>query len=74
VSKARRESYKKVANVQIAGLTRDYDEEALLFIITSETTLFSAVFASVSRLRLAFHCDLTVDNGPGITALSWWGG
>eukprot|EP00953_Heterococcus_sp_UTEX-ZZ885_P007149 4348-Heterococcus_DN1.PRE.2 len=63
VSKAWRDTYKKIASVQVTGLTRVcYDDDALLFIVTSETTLFSAVFASVSRVTLAHVCGLTFDS------------
>jgi Ankyrin repeats (3 copies) len=59
VSKAWRESYKRVASVQMAAVT-EYDyQEAVSKTITSHSTLCSAVFASVSRVRLAHECGLT---------------
>eukprot|EP00953_Heterococcus_sp_UTEX-ZZ885_P004770 3062-Heterococcus_DN1.PRE.2 len=62
VSKAWRESYRKIANVQIPDLTSDYDEEPFLITVIQEETLFSAVFASASRVNLAFTHGLPFDD------------
>jgi hypothetical protein len=62
VSKAWRESYKRVAAVQMLGLIYDYNRKAAPLAINSQTTLFSAVFASTSRVNLAHECGLTFDN------------
>jgi hypothetical protein len=62
VSKAWRESYKRVASVQMAAVT-EYDyQEAVSKTITSHSTLCSAVFASVSRVRLAHECGLAFND------------
>jgi hypothetical protein len=57
VSKAWRESYERVASVQIAGITYlfEYGEQATLHLVTSQTTLCSAAFASASRVNLAYE-------------------
>jgi hypothetical protein len=64
VSRAWRESYERVTNMQMAGYTYyyDYDGQAKLFTITSKTTRYSAVFASASTVNLAHECGLVFDN------------
>jgi hypothetical protein len=62
VSKAWRDSYTRVASVQMAGITEDCDGIADLVTIGSQTTLFSAVFASAASVRLAHECGLAFDN------------
>jgi hypothetical protein len=59
VSKAWRDSYTRVASVQMPWITEDVDDEAVLHTITSQTTLCSAVFASAASIRLANECGLT---------------
>jgi hypothetical protein len=61
VSKAWRETYKRVASVQIAGPSYHYDDSVVLHSITTQTTICSAVFASASRVTLAHECGLTFD-------------
>jgi hypothetical protein len=55
VSKAWKDSYERVASVQMAGCTHFYEgyELTALHTISSKTTLCSAVFASASRVNLA---------------------
>jgi hypothetical protein len=64
VSKAWRESYKRVASVQMQMTGQPFYqlEEAVQRKITSQMTLCSAVFASDSRVRLAHECGLTFGN------------
>jgi hypothetical protein len=65
VSKAWKESYETVASVQMAGLTDDYDAAATNWRITHETTLFSAVFESASRVRLAYQSGMRTEGQNG---------
>jgi hypothetical protein len=60
VSKAWRESYKKVASVQVVecAFSWEYYEKTTLHTITSKMTCCSAVFASASRVRLAHELGL----------------
>ena len=58
VSKAWKESYQRLGSVQMAGNAGDYNEEAYLHTITSQTTLCSSVFASPASTRLAHECGL----------------
>jgi hypothetical protein len=53
VSKAWRETYERISSIQMAGFEEDFDDEAVLHTITPKTTLYSAVFASASRVNLA---------------------
>jgi hypothetical protein len=62
VSKAWRDMHKRVGSVQTRGLSRFCDSEALLCTITSQMTLYSAVFASASRVNLAHENGLVFDN------------
>jgi hypothetical protein len=62
VSTAWREGYGRIDSVQVAGLAHGYADAADLYTITSETTLYSAVFASAGRAYLAHKCGLTFDN------------
>jgi hypothetical protein len=58
VSRAWRETYRKVANVQMTGVGHR-NEERVLRTITPQTTLGSAVFASASRVKLAHEHALS---------------
>jgi hypothetical protein len=62
VSRAWRGSYQRLATVQMAELTYDYDDQAALHPISSQTTAYSTVFASASRVHLAHECGLAFDN------------
>jgi hypothetical protein len=62
VSKAWRESYKRVASVQMAGLVDAYHDEPVMHRIRPQTTLCSAVFTSAALVRLAHKCGLTFKN------------
>jgi hypothetical protein len=63
VSKAWRESYARVASIQMTGLLyRDLHDETVLRTVTAQMTLGSAVFASASRVNLAHERGLTFDN------------
>jgi hypothetical protein len=53
VSKAWRESYARVASMQMAGLTYWYDDEPALLTVSPGMTLYSAVFASAATIRMA---------------------
>jgi hypothetical protein len=59
VSKAWRASYQRVAAVEIAALAIGYGNSVALHTIESDTTLYSAVFASAASIRLAHDCGLT---------------
>jgi hypothetical protein len=63
VSKAWQDCYKRVASIQLAELTWNYYEEAVVYTITHQTTLCSAVFASASQVCLARECGLTFNGG-----------
>jgi hypothetical protein len=54
VSKAWRESYERVASVQVAGLVHGYDTAARRRTLNSHMTLYSAVFASAARVHWAY--------------------
>jgi hypothetical protein len=56
VSKAWRESYKRVASVQMAGLVDAYHDEPVMHTIRPQTTLCSAVFTSAALVSLAHDC------------------
>jgi hypothetical protein len=60
VSKAWRDSYERVASVQMAGIPREHSVQASLHTIASHTTLCSAAFASPTRIKLAHEYDLAV--------------
>jgi hypothetical protein len=62
VSKAWRETYARALGAQIAKLTFDYRHLTTALIITSQTTLFSAVLASPSRIALAHEYGLYFAN------------
>jgi hypothetical protein len=62
VSKAWKESYERVASVQMAGVTHSYDNPAQSCTITPQTTLCSAVFRSPALVRLAHECGLIFIN------------
>eukprot|EP00953_Heterococcus_sp_UTEX-ZZ885_P023241 12785-Heterococcus_DN1.PRE.1 len=62
VNKAWRESYKRLASVQVADVTWKYYDDAGVHTVTPQMTLCSAVFASDSRVRLAHECGLTFRN------------
>jgi hypothetical protein len=62
VSKAWREMYERVASVQMAGVISDYEDVPLMYTITLQTTLSSAIFASTSATRLAYECGLAFNN------------
>eukprot|EP00953_Heterococcus_sp_UTEX-ZZ885_P020046 11203-Heterococcus_DN1.PRE.2 len=62
VSRAWRESYAKVDSAQMVKLTQYYNYEADLLTITSKTTLYSAAYASTSRIALAYTYGLTLKN------------
>jgi hypothetical protein len=59
VSKTWRESYKRLASVQVDELTWNYYEDAVVHTITPQTTLCSAVFTSAALVSLAHECGLT---------------
>jgi hypothetical protein len=61
VSRAWKESYRQIASVEVAALTYGYDCAALQHTATSQTTLYSSIFASASRVMLAFKCGLAFD-------------
>jgi hypothetical protein len=60
VSKAWRETYARVDSAQIPDLVYLYNAEAHLLTITSEMTLYSAVFASIASVRLAHRNGLAL--------------
>jgi hypothetical protein len=60
VSKAWRESYQRVASVQIAVPPPSLYSNTIT--VTADTTLFSTVCASVSRVKLAHECGLSFNN------------
>eukprot|EP00953_Heterococcus_sp_UTEX-ZZ885_P026479 14293-Heterococcus_DN1.PRE.1 len=62
VSKAWRESCKRLANARAVDLTYDFYDEVALSKITHQTTLCSAAFESVSRVEMAHECGLTFNN------------
>jgi hypothetical protein len=62
VSKAWREGYKRVASVQVAEIPWNYYKHAVMHMVTPQTTLCSAVFASASRVTLAHEHGFTFDN------------
>jgi hypothetical protein len=61
VSKAWRESYERVANIEMAIPTLYYSARAVTRLITSKTTLYSAVLSSASTVNLAHKCGLHLD-------------
>jgi hypothetical protein len=61
VSKAWKEQYKRVADVQKLGLFQNYYNKILLT-ISSTTTLGSAAFASAASVSLAHRCGLAFDS------------
>jgi hypothetical protein len=62
VSKACRETYKRVDNVQIARINCSYYIAADKSTVTSKMTLYSAVFSSASRVRLAHEDGLMFED------------
>eukprot|EP00953_Heterococcus_sp_UTEX-ZZ885_P015433 8692-Heterococcus_DN1.PRE.1 len=62
VSTAWTESYKRVANVQMAGLVDAYHDEPVMHMVRPQTTLCSVVFTSAALVRLAHECGLTFDS------------
>jgi hypothetical protein len=63
VSEAWRERYKRVASVQTSTLTRyRVDAARAAEAVTSQMTLYSAVFASASRVQLAYDISLSFED------------
>jgi hypothetical protein len=62
VSKAWREGYKRVDEVQMNGLNMYCDGESELHTITSQTTLCSSVFSSAASLTLGLQHGLAFEN------------
>jgi hypothetical protein len=64
VSKAWRDSYERVDDVQMAStkLAFSFHGGKIIFTITSKMTLCSAIIASASRVKLAYECGLAFDN------------
>jgi hypothetical protein len=61
VSKAWRESYKRVGSVQMPELIYYGNGVVTLCTLRPKTTLYSAVFASASRVKLGHDCGVTFD-------------
>jgi hypothetical protein len=64
VSKGWRELYQRVPDVKMAEMPHytGGEDQTLLRMVTTQTTLSSAAFASASTVRLACECGLTFDN------------
>jgi hypothetical protein len=62
VSRAWRESYERVASVQMIGLAGFYTSKAVFIKCTTLTTLCSAAFTSACRVNLSRECGLTFSN------------